>query len=564
MVDALGRAKHYTRGIWRPYHGSHVTYKLSIDNWLSLSEFEENTDLWYLEFKPSSRDVWYSACGCVFDIDFKGQIQQELYMATLAKRIPVIQRLLVDVLEIIKNEMKDLPFCIYVSGSKGIHVYVKNPRGFLLIDHGDPSAITASRVNTFLQSMFSSEFLDLIDKSPYPHNKGIRPITCEHPKTQITPFMVYCSENWTSVEGCLEDSWLYWCVDSIISGTIDTTSISAIVVPQQQRLVTPTTRTTTATGELCGFFDGHLGTWINRKSGGVATEIQQGKFLVYVFEGIEGTWCPIANKIHKTRCTSWDCSYENGTCVASCFNAKCSGKRFVLRLTIPHPITKPPVQCGIDPTKIIQYENPTNSRYLPEDRLLEDIENLKSLVICSSMGSGKTRSVVKWIEKNPHLKVLVIGTRIQQIAAWFTKFTHLGFKNYEAVQGSLFNQSRLLICLNSLPRLLGAASADSFRPIANFDALIIDEADSLARWLGGPLLTESPLIFTIMQVLFASAKYVLCMDGIPTLALGEMLKQLGCLNRFHWVVFQSLRFKEWVFANNPEYFTKSYLSALES
>lgn len=582
LISALGREKSYRNGEWTPFLGKSVTYRLDKENPVSLLDFEEKTDLWYLEFSfcplDSHRPLWCCAAGCVFDIDLKGVLQQQVLAATLQRNSKAICRLVKPVIQVIEREFQNKPFCIYASGSKGLHVYVKNPDGILCIDK-EPSAFTAPRIKSFLQERFSPEFLELIDQSPYAHNKGIRPLACENPKSKVAPFLLYSSDL-EHLENCYEDTWLYWLCcflssDLLYPITLNNNPIEPLVLqsdPRRPPTIRPPINTGT-TQELCDFFDGPINAYINRmeNSGGGYlwnNEKQTGKYLTYSATGVNGTWCPIAQKIHKTKCTHWDASFENGTRIAYCFNAKCSGKHFVLRLKLNDDeiITRPPRDPD-SPCDLVRIENATNERYLPTDRLINEIEAQKKLVICAPMGSGKTYSVLKWIENNPVKleKVLIIGTRIQQIAAWHSKFSVLGFKNYESIQGSLFNESRLLLCLNSLPRLLGTMNQNNnFAPLPKFDALIIDEADSLARWLGGNLLTRSPLIFTILQALVKVCQYVLCMDGIPTRALGEMLKQFSVSQEFKWLSFSSYKFKEWLFVNNTAYFTDSYLKALQS
>lgn len=580
-VLALGRQKLHRDGIWCPYRGSHSKKALIAENTASLDEFEELNDLWYLEF--GFRNDWYLALGCVFDIDLKESQQQEIFLATVSKRVDRVREIVAPIIRLLEEEFPpEIAFQVYASGSKGVHIYVKNPDGFLMVSK-NPELFTSQLINSYLESRFSKEFLGLIDKSPYPHNKGIRPLQCEHPKTQVLPFLIY-QRNWPATPFS-EDTWLYWACETISSGLIDRQSTNVFVNGNgassvkvhpdllSTRVVNPLVPFSTApiiTEEISVFHDGPLAPWIKLQGGlrSLPEERQQGNYLLYIITDSSSVggkcWCPIARKIHKTCCTSWDCSFENGVRVASCFNIKCSGKRFVMRLPIENPITMP---RKIPEESITLYDNPDNRRYLPVTRLIADIENHKKLVICSPMGSGKTYSIVEWVSRHKQqedFSVLIIGTRIQQIAAWHSKFTHLGFKNYEEIQGSLFNESRLLICLNSLMRLLGPQDDSRFRPLPKFKAIIIDEADSLARWLGGPLLTESPLIFEILRMLICASPYVLCMDGIPTLALREMLLQFGVLDKFHWIVYQSLKFKRWLFINNHSYFTSSYLSALQS
>ena len=103
VISALGRQKTYRNGTWLPYRGYHEKYSLGVGNFASLDKFEEEADLWYLEFEYQNR--WFLAAGCVFDIDLSGAIQQQVYMATLAKDSVALLRILEPLIGIIKNEL---------------------------------------------------------------------------------------------------------------------------------------------------------------------------------------------------------------------------------------------------------------------------------------------------------------------------------------------------------------------------------------------------------------------------------------------------------------------------
>ena len=243
LISALGREKTYRNGEWAPFLGKSVTYRLDKENPLSLQQFEERTDLWYLEFSfcplNSHKPLWCCAAGCVFDIDLKGVLQQQVLAATLQKNTKA--------------------FCIYASGSKGLHVYVRNPDGILCIDK-EPSAFTAPRIKAFLQARFSSEFLALIDQSPYAHNKGIRPLGCENPKTKVTPFLIYTS-SLEHLENCYEDTWLFWLCCYLSSDLLypeeledqqQLQPLRSLIGVEPTRNSTPINTGTTQ--ELCDFF----------------------------------------------------------------------------------------------------------------------------------------------------------------------------------------------------------------------------------------------------------------------------------------------------------------------
>ena len=142
-------------------------------------------------------------------------------------------------------------------------------------------------------------------------------------------------------------------------------------------------------------------------------------------------------------------------------------------------------------------------------------------------------------------------------------FSDLGFSSYDATPGALCNVGRLVICLNSLLRILEPADENGFCKINSFDLLVLDEIDSLARWLGGALLDDNSAIHACLKVLVTNATYVVCMDGLPSPAINYLLESFEMVHDFHWMVFSSFRFREVVFCNNTAYYLKCFMEALE-
>ena len=239
----------------------------------------------------------------------------------------------------------------------------------------------------------------------------------------------------------------------------------------------------------------------------------------------------------------------------------CAGKIFVLRPDIDKPITYPKSV----PESAITVLPESSTPYLDTRKVLEALSVHKKLALTAPMGSGKTEAMVQFIrDLPPNARVLIIGTRRQQTRAWWNVFRSLGFELYDDKEGNLCEVNRLLVCLNSLLRVLDSPDVNGICKIIPYDLLVLDEADSLASWLGGVLLENNSAIFQCLKLLLKTSTYTICMDGLPTEVLTVMLQQLGVLEEFHWLVYNSFRFREVLVCNQTSYFTKCFTEALES
>lgn len=565
QVTALAREKHYAfprtlDEVWVPYRGKYKEYLLTANPSTRIA-CENDTDLWMLEFKrmvqSDSNMKWALACGCVFDIDTSGPLQTQVLGATLAKDRDALLRICAELVDIIANELGDLSYRIFASGSKGLHVYVKNPAGFLLVDN--PSKFTPRLITSFLEARFSQQFLALIDKSPYAHKKGIRPVHCIHPTTKIQPFIIY-DRRWPESD---EDSFLYWVTEYL--SVPDNWQADTIEIDPAPITVRATIQYHNAIPEVLEqVADTDLSEWILSKCGH-SQIFRSGKYFRYG-EG-NSTWCPMAQLVHPTNCVWWQ-TLTNGTSIASCFDAVCSGKRFVYRSRRDHI---QPLEIEGTQENILLDSSTSNSRYLPTARFMEIMQNpaRKAVFWEAPLGSGKSYNLYLWIEtlvnSNPDVRVIFCGARIQQLKAFYARFQTLGFVDYEQWHGSLYDVNRVLVCLNSLTRLFGPKNPQSkFAPLPIPDILIFDEWDFTVRCLLSGLVEEAPIIFEIIQLLLRQSVKIICLDGLPTDMSARFLQEAGVLSKFTWVRFQSFHFKRWLFVNHTVYFTESLLGALKA
>lgn len=556
-VLATARAKNSQNAEqYRAYHGK--TVHIPIGNPVRILELEETCDLLYGEFKFG--DYWYLGVGCIFDIDIEDQRKHAIRTATVAQNKEALLVLLATEIDIVKNSMDGCDFCIYASGSKGIHVYVKNPKGFLVAS--DPKQFTPQAIKNYLTLHLMPEFVAILDTSFYVHNKGIRPYSCQHPVTGVVPFPLFTTENWRF-------DFLEW-VNEVLQSTdfvpesieIELIDMPAVSVSCSSNIPTPANRLIIK--EISASLNGRtLEEWIKFQCGHnlrCSSGNRKKRYLYFSASDSIASWCPIANEMHPSNCCSW-VRYENNVSVASCFDFACLDKIFVLRPSIEKPVTYPPL---VNEEKITVLPE-TSSVYLPCDVLTEALYQHKRIVITAPMGSGKTEFVSKFIEDLPaYARVLIIGTRRQQTRAWLNFFSRHGFVLYDDQEGNLHETNRLLICLNSLLRVLDLPNEHGICKAKPFDLLVLDEADSLATWLGGPLLENNAAIFQCLSLLIKISTYTVCMEGLPTGCLQTMLNGLGFPEQFRWFVFNSFRFRELVMCNSTDYFTKCFTGALAS
>jgi len=254
--------------------------------------------------------------------------------------------------------------------------------------------------------------------------------------------------------------------------------------------------------------------------------------------------------------------------VASCFNADCLGKTFVLRPDIGEPVTYPAESSSIAKEKIHVLEATGGSPYLPGAETRAFLKEHAYAALMASLGAGKTTVLVDHIqelinEKGQGLKVLVISTRRQQTSAWMSIYGPLGFVDYSKHEGGLWDCPRVVTCLNSLLRVLEPANQDGFCRAPTYDLVVLDEINNISMTLGSTLMEDNASIFECLRGLMLTSERVIIMDGLPTPAINNLLNTMDILDRFHWLVFHSFRFERAILCNGTSYFLKCFLNLLD-
>lgn len=508
------------------------------DNPAAIDRLFYNYDLWYFKFATTRVKKEFKTKECVsyfgvYDLDFKDPERQPLIRAaTVAGDKDALLEILQPELALVHELFAGIPYAVFASGSKGMHVYTLDSKMLVKLSAG--KGFTSDFCLHFLLSKLPANYVALLDKSIYNMGSGIRPFTRAHPTTKVLPFILYQSENFPGVFGIF---------DFFVQSVSDAPFPPALEITAQEVNLPPPVPvirevTTISVEETCDLF-----AFVQKKSLKIPSVAREVKGTLY----LTGNWCPIKDGFHDERslCTFWHRS-GNGVWVCRCFAAGCRSKKFLLRQKAD-PVTMPKDE-RINANDIIEIESP--DKYLPQQQVIELFKQHNRIVLCSGLGSGKTtvfESYLKQLDaealqaKQPRKPVIIIGTRRSQCKCWFNKFAHLGFTDYDDESGSLANHDRLIICLNSIARL----TTKNELVVKPGTILLIDEIVSFCRWLGGPLLGKSvtssqPFVFEIVKVLLATCEQVICMDGLPDSLVSFFLDLIGQLPRYKWIVNKSL------------------------
>ena len=139
------------------------------------------------------------------------------------------------------------------------------------------------------------------------------------------------------------------------------------------------------------------------------------------------------------------------------------------------------------------------ARFLPQISFNNGVH-----LIRSAIGSGKTEVVADFVKTNPHISVLHITHLVALVESAAARFNLTSYQDCD--QLDFYNEKRLAICLNSLPKLF------SLKIEQSFDVVIIDEVEQLYMRLTSDI-KQKPLVFTILQHLMKSAKTLICLDA---------------------------------------------------
>lgn len=503
-----------------------------------INNINERSSLWYFEMlkwirKPSNKQfrLWtketYAFLG-VFDLDFDISIEErnELVQNAKSKQLTMISE---EKLDMVKKNLHQFDKAeVYFSGSKGFHVYIWDKR-FLTVVENPRWLSNRATIETFFRSLsvFDEEFLQMIDYSIYRHGSGIRPYYMSHPKTKIRPFLLY--RQGFSESKIREYSYggiWQWIRKHVKNPDFPYTEIRTEELKRKALLIQDDDDNDNSETMKTSIVNGVSDSILESIEYRYKEETNESGFLSKLpGEGSyksRNMYCFCLGGMHSRAKGYWKI-YEN-VAIQKCFSEKCKNKDYVLksaRLSELEPVTAFISESG-DQIKTEKIAS-CGQKYLPENLISRQLEEHKRLFVAAPMGSGKTTQakqiIREKIEENPDFTCLILCTRICQSKYFTTLFEELGFQSYLSKEGCLYDSKRLVICINSVMRLLMCSGGSSKHTIPVYDMLIIDEVETFAQTLGSPLMNShnchQNLICDVVNLMFSSSKQVLMMDGLP-------------------------------------------------
>jgi hypothetical protein len=498
-------------------------------------QLENLANLWYFQFKDDTKPTIYQYFG-VLDIDFK---------RILAKpnSKPTKEELLKD--EDIKKIIKLLDekfecFTVLFSGRKGLHVYIYEKYFFTY----PPPNFSKDRdrlnwLESYLKKVYGEELYNLLDMNIYHLNKGIRPYSMPHPKTYILPFTIY-------QKGPHKCIW-YYLMDEKPWET------ATVFVPEINSFINDKSIQISKTGssevfqslkaldDLSLDMEMMVLDFLSTKPGKVfSAPIKLVKIpgKTQNLYSIKNTsYCPIKKGCHSKLGKSYLYLYSHHA-TFKCFSGSCgSDSDFTLKKYMP------PLTNLSELSNDLFLNGTTSDRHLethiipPEQKYVsvEDIgwsignEDIgKYGYIAAPMSCGKTTSLKTYIEgQNQDFSFLLIVVRQSQAHTFAPIYP--GMANYlDCRPGSLYGENRLVICINSLTRILAPGGF-----LRQYDLLILDEFESILDVSTSPSMSNGRSyqteIWETLIALIKSCKRTIFMDGIPTEVSLKYLSRINIL-----------------------------------
>lgn len=483
---------------------------------------ENIANLWYFQFTDGTSPTVYQYFG-VMDFDFKRILARP-------GKAPKREELLADtdikkIIELLDEKFES--FTVYFSGRKGIHVYIY-AKDFFTYPPPNYSK-DKDRLNwlySYLTKVYGNDLFELLDKSIYHINKGIRPYSMAHPKTGIRPFTIF-------QKGAHDCIWTYLMEEKPWeTATVFMPEINAFI----QRQVDQNTKKT-------GISEVYKGKELNEVSLDMEkivldyldTKPGKSKIAPIRLDKSNGktknlynirntSYCPIKKDCHSKPGKTYLYLYSHHA-TFMCFSSTCGTqseftlKKHLKPLTNLTEISEELFANGEISQK--HFEStviPATQKYVgvPDIEWALGSDDIgKYGYIAAPMSCGKTTSLRTYIEaQNPEFTCLLIVVRQSQAHTFAPIYPEM--VNYlDCRPGSLYGEKRLVICINSLTRIYSPSGS-----FPQYDLLILDEFESILDVSTNPSMSNGKSyqteIWDTLIALIKACKRTIFMDGIPT------------------------------------------------
>ena len=465
------------------YHGKITNYDIHPGNFARL----EDCSLWYMQIVDSANVMSYFLGALDFDIAKPAGFDDAQYAQLKHDRLVVIEHLL---------KMFHSHYQIFDSGNKGYHVYVYSSECWRVPE--DPKADHKTWVCCQLKELFGPSLYDMMDLSNHFIGKGLRPYCVAHPTTNRMPKLVRS----TVPDGYYFWDWFY---HDVIQQNIQPLKCRTVYQPIAASSEAPV----------------HEQITINRQEGGsllqklgrlYRADIQLKSGDMYLPKDTRR--CCFTKTEHKSQKNYIILLGEHA--MIQCHSGKCQGqKQYVSKDYMPLTnfgdlLVK---HCTDNQKPVRRRVLPKEQDYVTKDDIEWCLEEKGYGAVFAPMGSGKTQALETWLKQKPAtFTCLLIVVRKTQATYFASRYGD--FVDYQKQVASLYGVPRLVICINSLIRLLDNGV------IPKYNLLILDEIESILEAAVSKILSsgrsEQTNVWNILATLIKSSDNTLIMDGIPT------------------------------------------------
>jgi hypothetical protein len=222
------------------------------------------------------------------------------------------------------------------------------------------------------------------------------------------------------------------------------------------------------------------------------------------------TVCPYAKRAHKSNNLYVNLYHTRVRADVECYDDECQRKMDLQgRTGLMNPASQQTaLHDSVHDSMHAQFDNIKWHDLYDEPRM-RPLPVAPLVCVRAGMGLGKTEEVKVLLNEQCPIgpdeqKTVLIITFSRKLAdKCYEDFQHLDFINYQAHDGAL-NQARIIVCLDSLNRVVGR----------QFDFIIVDEACSVILHFNSPLMQETGSKSFLLESLIQQAKHVYLVDAM--------------------------------------------------
>ena len=465
------------------YHGKTAVYEIHPRNFAAI----EDCALWYMQIIDQNDVRSYFLGALDFDIARPDDCNDTQYAQLKLDKLTEIEHLL---------KMMHTHYQIFDSGNKGYHAYVFSSDCWRVPE--DPKGDFKLWVCCQLKELFGVSLFDMLDLSNHFINKGLRPYCVAHPKTGRMPSLLRS----TVPAGYYFWDWFY---HDLINQGIEPKKCRTAYQP-----LAPTA--TAAVTESVTIDRQQGGNLIQKLTRLYRADVQLKNGDMYLPKDTK--WCCFTKTEHRSQKNYIIMVGEHA--MIQCHSGKCKGqKHYVSKdyqpLTDFGDLLTQHCAAGHKPTK--RRVLPNHQDYVTKEDIEWCLAEKGYGAVFAPMGSGKTQALESWLKDKPAtFTCLLIVVRKTQATYFASRYGD--FVDYQKQRASLHGVPRLVVCINSLIRLLD----DGIIP--KYNLLILDEIESILEAAVSKILSsgksEQTNVWNILATLIKSSDNTLIMDGIPT------------------------------------------------